>query len=278
MYHVFAISDGSGTTSERVVQAALTQFEGVPISITRRGGVRSLKRVRKIVAEAAAGGSFIVHTLVSSELRRKVFEEGRRQGVVTIDLMGPLLARLTELLATTPLAEPGLFRPFDDAYLGRVEALRFAVRHDDARNTHELAQADIVLVGVSRTCKTPLSIYLANQGWRVANVPLVLGVKPPQNLFTLPKRRVVALMVQTERLAELRETRARRLGSGGLDYANRDFVRREIAYAYEVIDRRSDWPTVDMTSKPIEEAAEEIVNLLDLRANKSPLLPPDERV
>jgi regulator of PEP synthase PpsR (kinase-PPPase family) len=271
MYQIFVISDATGATAERVVRAALTQFRDAQVGITRYGRVRSQGQVRQIVTEAAeaAGRGIIVHTLMSSELRELVFALGRQNHVPTIDLMGPLLARLTELLATKPLAEPGLFRPFDDAYLRRVEALRFAVRHDDARNTHELEQADIVLVGVSRTCKTPLSIYLANQGWLVANVPLMLGVNPPENLFDLPKRRVVMLMVQPERLAMLRGERARRLGAGMLNYADPDFVRRDVVNAYEALERRPDWPIVDMTSRSIEEAAEEIVSLVGPRGDRA---------
>jgi regulator of PEP synthase PpsR (kinase-PPPase family) len=262
VYKVFAISDATGTTAERVVQAALTQFEGATINITRFGGIRSPDQVRQVIDEAEASQGFVVHTLVSADLRRLVLTEGRRQGVETIDLMGPLLARLTVLLATVPRSEPGLFRPFDDAYLNRIEAIRFTVNHDDGRNPHELLQADIVLVGVSRTCKTPVSMYLATQGWRVANVPLVLGLEPPAELFALPRRRAVALMVQPERLANLREARVERLGTSRLGYADLDGVRREVAYAYEVLDRRPDWPIVDMTAKSIEEAATEIVDLM----------------
>jgi regulator of PEP synthase PpsR (kinase-PPPase family) len=266
MYQVFVISDATGATAERVVQAALTQFEGRNVQITRYGGVRSPERVREIVTEAAASDGFVVHTLVSSELRRLVLTEGRRRGVATIDLMGPLLARLTELLAISPLAEPGRYHPFDDAYVGWIEALKFAVRHDDGRNTSELSQADIVLVGLSRTFKTPLSIYLANQGWRVANVPLILNIEPPANLFTLPRRRVVVLMVQPEQLAVLRGTRVQRLGTQGAGYADLDYVRREVANVYELLERRPDWPIVDMTAKSIEEAAAEIVTLVGRRA------------
>jgi regulator of PEP synthase PpsR (kinase-PPPase family) len=172
------------------------------------------------------------------------------------------LARLTSLLATVPLSEPGLYKPFDDAYLSRIEAIRFAVNHDDGRNIHELSEADIVLIGVSRTCKTPLSMYLATQGWRVANVPLVLGVKPPTNLLSLPRRKVIALIVQPERLVMLREVRVERLGASGQDYADLNHVRREVAYTYELLRRRRHWPVVDMTAKSIEEAAAEISGLM----------------
>jgi len=268
MYQVFAVSDGTGITAERVVEAALTQFKDQEVEISRYGDVRTLERARQVVQEAAESRSFIVHTLVDPDVRHVMLEEGHRLGVATIDLMGPLLARLTELLSTAPLSEPGLFQPFDEAYLQWIEALKFAVSHDDGRNTHELPRADIVLVGVSRTFKTPLSIYLANQGWRVANVPLILGIEPPQKLFTLPKQRVVATMMQPERLAALRGMRAHRLGSGRLGYADLDSVRREVAYAYELIGRRPDWPIVDMTSKSVEEASAEIVDLLGKRPHR----------
>lgn len=265
MHQVFVISDATGTTAERVVQAALTQFEGAEVNITRYGGVRNPEQVRRILDEARTSQGIIVHTLVSAELRRMVLTEGRQRGVATIDLMGPLLARLTSLLATVPRSEPGLFRPFDDAYLRRIDAIRFAVNHDDGRNTDDLPQADIVLIGVSRTCKTPVSMYLATQGWRVANVPLVLGLEPPSELYALPRRRVVALMVEPERLTVLRQTRIERLGTSVRGYADLDGVRKEVAYAFELLERRPDWPIVDMTAKSIEEAATEIVNLVGQR-------------
>jgi regulator of PEP synthase PpsR (kinase-PPPase family) len=176
--------------------------------------------------------------------------------------MGPLLARLSELLATEPRSEPGLFQPFDSAYLQRVDAINFTVQHDDGRNTHNLDQAEIVLVGVSRTSKTPLSIYLAYRGWKVANVPLALGVEPPESLFELPRRRVVGLIVRPERLAELRKARIERMGTHALGYADLKHIRKEVTYAYHIYERRRDWPLVDVTVKPIEEAAAEVVALV----------------
>jgi hypothetical protein len=176
--------------------------------------------------------------------------------------MGPLLARLSELLAAQPRSEPGLFQPFDTAYLERIEAINFTVRHDDGRSVHDLDQAEIVLAGVSRTSKTPLSIYLAYRGWKVANVPLVLGIEPPKELFDLPKRRVVGLVVKPERLAELRQTRVERMGTRALGYADMDYIRKELAFAYNIFERRRDWPLVDVSAKPIEEAATEVVTLV----------------
>lgn len=262
MFHIYAVSDATGTTAERVVRAALVQFDDHQIEITRHEGVRSVEQIREIVNEAAHSGGFVVHTFVYEHLRSAILTEGRSQNVTTIDLMGPLLARLTELLATPPRAEPGLFQPFDSAYLQRIEAINFTVRHDDGRNVHDLDQAEIVLVGVSRTSKTPLSIYLAYRGWKIANVPIALGLEPPANLFDLPRRRVVGLMVKPERLSELRRARVERMGTHALGYADLNHIRKEIAYAYEIFELRRDWPIVDVTAKPIEEAAAEVVTLV----------------
>ncbi len=262
MLKIFAVSDATGTTAEGVVRAALTQFDESKTAITRYGGIRTSEQIRQIVTEAEESGGFIVHTLVSEKLRRLMLNEGRSANVVTIDLMGPLLARLTEFLAIPPRSEPGLFHPFDSAYLQRIDAIDFTVRHDDGQNISDLDQAEIVIVGVSRTSKTPLSIYLAYRGWKVANVPLVLNVNPPEELFNLPKRRVVGLIVKPERLADLRQARIEYLGTRWQGYADLEYIRKEVAFAYHVFERRRDWPLVDVTAKPVEEAAVEVVALI----------------
>jgi len=262
MYQIFVVSDASGTTAERVVRAALVQFDAQQINISRYGEVRTPEQISAIVKEAAEMDGFIVHTFVYAKLRRAMLNEGRRHNVATIDLMGPLLARLSDLFDTPPRAEPGLFQPFDSAYLQRIEAIDFTVRHDDGRNPQDLERAEIVLVGVSRTSKTPLSIYLAYRGWKVANIPIALGVDPPGNLFDLPRRRVVGLVVRPDRLSDLRRVRAERIGTRSLGYADLDYIRQEITYAYQLFDRRKDWPLVDVTAKSIEEAAAEVVALI----------------
>jgi regulator of PEP synthase PpsR (kinase-PPPase family) len=262
MHRIFAISDATGKTSEGVVRAALTQFVDPEVEIIRYGGVRSSAHIGEIVAEADQSGGFIVHTLVAEELRLAMLTEGRAANVATIDLMGPMLARLSDLLDTPPRSVPGASQPFDSAYLLRIDAINFTVRHDDGQNLHDLEEAEIVLVGVSRTSKTPLSIYLAYRGWRVANVPLMLDVEPPANLFKLPRRKVVGLVVKPERLMELRQVRAEHMGIPSLGYADLEHIRKEVVYSYEIFERRRDWPLVDVTVKPIEEAASEIVTLL----------------
>jgi len=262
MLNIYAVSDGTGKTAEGVVRAALTQYDDPNVRIVRLGGVRVDEKIRDIVSEALHNGGFIVHTLVSTRMRHLMFTEGRAANVATIDLMGPMLARLSELLAIQPRSEPGLFQPFDKAYLLRIDAIDYTVRHDDGRNIDDLDRAEIVLVGVSRTSKTPLSIYLAYRGWRVANIPLVLDIPPPEQLFQLPKKRVVGLIVKPERLKELRTARVKSMGTVGLGYADLDHIKKEVTYAYEVFERRRDWPLVDVTTKPIEETASEVISLI----------------
>lgn len=255
---VFAVSDGTGVTAERVLRAALTQFEK-SVEVRRIGEVRTVDRVREVVQEAARCRALIVHTLVTAELREAMFEEGRRHHVHTLDLMGPLLERLTDLLEMPPLAQPGLYRMED--FNRRIEAVDFALHHDDGQNADELAHAEIILVGVSRTGKTPLSIYLAYRGWLVGNVPILMEVNPPPILFQLPPERVIGLTVEPSRLAQLRQVRARRISPVVSDYADVRRVRAEVVYALELCHRHG-WRVVDMTSKPVEEAAAEVVALI----------------
>lgn len=267
MYHIYAVSDGTGKTAEGVVRAALTQFDDSQVRIIRYGGVRVPARVCEVVDEASQTGGFIVHTLVSGQLRQLILTEGRASNVTTVDLMGPMLARLSELMTAQPRAEPGLFQPFDRAYLLRIDAIDYTVRHDDGRNIDDLDLAEIVLFGVSRTSKTPLSIYLAYRGWRVANVPIVKGIEPPPQIFELPHRRVVGLVVRPERLAELRQVRVEHIGTQALGYADLAHIQEEVTYSYQIFERRRDWPLVDVTTKPIEEAAAEVVSLISRSRN-----------
>lgn len=271
VHRIYTVSDATGATAERVVKSALVQFDAEDVEIIRIGDLRTKEQVSQVIAEAAKNKGIIVHTLVSEELRHLMVSEGRLMDVTTIDIMGPLLVRLSEMFALKPKGIPGGLAPFDRGYIERIEAIDFTVRHDDGKNAHELDQADIVLVGVSRTSKTPLSFYLAYRGWKVANVPIVMGVEPPRELFELPKHRVVGLVIHPTRLAELRKVRVERMGTHSQRYADLDFVNQELAYSYQIFDRRRDWPLIDVTHKPIEEAASEILSLLGKTIQRIPL-------
>lgn len=260
--HIFVVSDATGETAERVVRAALAQFRGAEVAIHRLSHVLTPERVKEAVEEAAKSGGFIVYTLVSEALRQAILEEGRIRDVATIDLLGPLLFRLSDLLRMPPLAQPGLFRQLSEDYQRRIEVLEFVVKHDDGQNLRGLPLADIVLVGVSRTSKTPLSIYLAGKGWRVANVPIVLDLPLPEELTKIDRRRVIGLTIKAERLQELRKARLAHLQvSAGLFYADLNHIRAELDYSLKLF-RRFGWPIIDVTHKSIEETAAEVLALV----------------
>jgi regulator of PEP synthase PpsR (kinase-PPPase family) len=261
MNRIFVVSDGTGGTAERALNAALTQFSTAAVDIVRRPKVRSEQEIATIVDEADAAGGFIVHTLVSDELRQVMVRIGRLRNVETIDLMGPLLARLSEQFAVSPAEKPGLFHQLNEEYFRRIETMEFALKHDDGMRIRDLTEAELVLVGVSRTFKTPLSIYLAFKRWLVANVPIVPNIEPPALLFDLPPERVVGLTMNPRRLAELRRVRHERLRRTTDQYADVEQVRAEVRHALNVFARRPEWPVVDVTNKPIEEIASEIISI-----------------
>lgn len=262
MHRILVVSDGTGGTAEQAVRAALTQFEDSPVAIERRPSIRSGTQALAVAQEAAEIGAFVVHTIVSTEVRNALHDYGRLHNVEMIDLMGPLLANLTRRLSDAPSETPGLFRELNREYFQRIDAMEFAFRHDDGQRTEELDSADIVLLGVSRTFKTPLSIYLAFRGWMVANVPIVLDLPLPEIVFELAPERVFGLTTDAARLAELRRARHAHLGGATGEYANLVHVRKELAQAHFFFSKRPAWSILDVTNKPIEEIATEILRIM----------------
>lgn len=261
-YQIFVVSDATGATGELVVRAALAQFQVTGVEIRRLSNIRTVEEVGRAVEVAQATNAIIVHTLVSEELRQVILREGRERGVETIDLIGPLLLRLSDQLRVPPLMQPGLFRQLGQEYLQRIEAIEYTVKHDDGQHPLGLDRAEIVLVGISRTSKTPLSIYLAGKGWRVANIPVILNLPLPSRLMTIDQRRVVGLIVGVDRLVELRRARLERKQTPVAEtYAEAEKVRAELAYSRSLF-RKAGWPVIDMTSKSIEEAASELLVLI----------------
>jgi regulator of PEP synthase PpsR (kinase-PPPase family) len=259
MNRIFVASDGTGRTAEQALNAALVQFPGARIDIIVRPNVRTAKRAREVVREAAKAGGFIVHTIVTDAVRETMVNTGREHNVETIDLMGPLIARLTETLATSPSERPGLFARLNKSYFRRIETMDFAFRHDDGQRVEDLRKAELVLLGVSRTFKTPLSIYLAFKGWFVANVPIILRQEPPAVLAKLAPNKIFGLDTNARQLAELRRVRHDYLRGAAGDYADPEYVRIELMHARQFYYRHPRWAIVNVTKKPIEEIATEIL-------------------
>lgn len=258
MKTIFIISDGTGRTAEQTLMAALTQFPKSTVNIIVKPDVRSESQLESLIAEVKAAGGLVVHTLVSQALRDTLVRITRIHNVDAIDLMGPLLGRLSLYFANTPTQEPGLFFSLNKEYFKRIDSVQFAFNHDDGQRYYEYEKAEIVLVGVSRTFKTPLSIYLAFKGWFVANYPVILNVEPPEILSGLPPGRVYGLTTEASDLSSLRSVRQQYLGGSGGEYASIAYVKKELNYA-NFLFAEHDWPVVTVTSKPVEEIASEIL-------------------
>lgn len=262
---VYLLSDATGETAEKIVMAALTQFREKEVRLKRVSNVRTKNQVYEALDEALNHRAVVVYTIVNRELAQLVHRECESLGLPCIDLITPLLMRLSEFFGRSPKETPGLLHGMDEDYFRRVDAVEFTVKHDDGQELRHLAKADIILVGVSRTSKTPLSIYLAHRGWKVANVPLVQGIDPPAELFQVDPGRVAGLVIDPQRLTELRAARLRYLGQDpSAAYADYEKIEEELLFARSLF-RRHPWVVVDVTGKAVEETANEVLVKLKLK-------------
>jgi regulator of PEP synthase PpsR (kinase-PPPase family) len=259
---VFAISDATGKTCETVVQAALSQFKNTRIILQTISNVRSLEQINEIIEKAAAVDGIIIYTMVSTEFRQKLSELGRLHAVPTVDILGPVLTRFTGFLEISPLAQPGLFRHLDSEYFKRIEAVDYTIKHDDGVGIPTLDQAEIVILGVSRTTKTPVSIYLSYRGWKVANIPIILDFNLPRELFTIDQDRIIGLNINASRLHLIRMERQSKLNNSNLgDYTDPEKINAEIAFGLRLY-QENGWPIVNVTYKSIEETATDIMRII----------------
>ncbi len=262
MSTIYVISDGTGSTAQQAVTAALTQFKGSDPEIKRFGDILDVEQVMQIVKRAKAEKAIIIHTLVTDKLREELVRLTRIHNVESIDLMGPLLHRLSDHLSVDPSEEPGLYRVLSDSYFRKIETMQFAFKHDDGKRAQNIDQAEIIILGVSRTFKTPLSIYLAFRGWYVANVPIILNFPLPDEVFQISGEKIFCLTTYPSRLIQLRRAREERLKGATGNYADPVYVRKEINYANHIFDLHPAWQKINVTSKSIEEIAAEIIALL----------------
>jgi len=262
---LYLLSDATGETVEKMVLAALSQFRGHEVKLKQIGKVRSKNQVYEALDDALKHQGLVVYTLVNRSLAAMVHDECDSLGLACIDLLTPLLLAMARFIGHSPQETPGLLHSVDEEYFRRVEAIEFTVKHDDGQEVRKLHNANIVLVGVSRTSKTPLSIYLAHRGWKVANVPLVKGIEPPVELYDVPRDRVVGLYIEPQRLLELRSSRLKNLGQiTKTAYADYEQIREELSEAKKLY-RKQGWAMVDVTGKALEETATEVLIKLNLR-------------
>jgi len=266
---IIIISDGTGETATAISRAIMTQFKDREVFFTRYKNVRSTEQVDAIFQEAAIHHDLVIYTIVSHELREYVTEVSKQNHVRSIDLIGPALIAFGNYFQQDPIAEPGLLHQVNDKYFNRVAAMEFTLNHDDGRNLESLHLADVILVGVSRTSKTPLSVFLSLNGLKVVNVPLIQGSPPPKELFEVDQRKIFALTIDADALIQIRRNRLDRLGAVKHtgDYADVDKIVSEIEWANGVFKENKRWPIFNVTDKALEETAADIMKLLSMRKN-----------
>ncbi len=250
------LSDSTGETAEKVVRAAMLQFPHTGAIIRLHTRIRTKEAARPILEHAAREGSLVVFTVVSPELREFIHASSYELKIEALDLIGSLIGKLGTFLDRQPINMPSAMLPLSDEYFRRIEAVEFTVKSDDGKEPRNFRKADILLVGVSRTSKTPLSTILAQRGLKVANLPIVRGIHTPPELEEAPQDRVVGLTIEIGQLVEIRKARLKQLGMPvDAGYGLIDQVKQELDYAQSIFRAHPSWPVIDVTGRAIEETA-----------------------
>lgn len=256
------MSDSLGETAEIVAKAVSSQFNVSNLEIKRFPYVNNKQQIKEIISQADKSNCLIAYTLVIPELREYLEELVNELGFFAVDILSPMLSAMEKFLNRPPKLEPGLLRKLDEQYFKRVEAVEFAVKYDDGKDPKGILSADIVLVGVSRTSKTPLSMYLANKRIKCANVPLVPEVSPPEELFKVPDK-VIGLIIEPEHLYEIRKERLKSLGlTSNANYATVERIIKELDYSDRVM-KKIGCPVINVTNKAVEETANKIMEIIN---------------
>ncbi|MBE5098509.1 pyruvate, water dikinase regulatory protein [Priestia aryabhattai] len=259
---VYIVSDSLGETAELMVKAVLTQFHKEEIEIQSLSYVENTKDLQDIIKVARYNDSIIAYTIVIPSLKDYLDQTAKEKGIIAIDLMNPLMGAFSQTFNKEPNFQPRLMRKLDDNYFRRVEAVEFAVKYDDGQDVGGIKRADIVLIGVSRTSKTPLSMYLAHKRFKVANVPLVPEIPPPDELFTIPRNKCVGLIITPDKLNEIRKERLKNLGlTSQANYASLNRILEELDYAEKIM-KRIGCPVINVSNKAVEETADVILAML----------------
>ncbi len=259
---VYVLSDSIGETAEFVVKAAASQFNSGHIEIRRIPFVYESDTVMEVVEEASEFNSIIAYTLVLTELKEQLEKAAAEKDIPTVDILGPMMGAFTQVMENGPRMEPGLMRRLDEEYFHRIAAIEFAVKYDDGKDPRGLLRADVVLIGVSRTSKTPLSMYLAHKRLKVANLPLVPEVEPPEELYMVPLNKVVGLTINSQQLYDIRVERLKTLGlTTSANYANIKRILEELEYSEKFM-KKLGCPIFDVSNKAVEEVANYIFQFI----------------
>lgn len=256
---VFTLSDSSGETAEAVSKAALAQFPHEHVHLYRLARVDCVEELNKILSEISEEKGLVAYTLVRQDLKEALEKAAALYCIPTIDLLGPLITKVAQVTQISPLSQAGRLHLLDESYYKRIEAIDFAIRYDDGKNPNGLTEADVILIGVSRTSKTPNCMYLAQHwGLKAANIPLVPAVEAAPKLFTLSEKKIIGLTIDPQILAGIRSTRANIIGlPQGTGYTDLQIIDEEVQSAKRIF-KRLGCHIIDVSNKAIEETSSEI--------------------
>lgn len=259
---IYVVSGGKGLAGNNMVNSLLIQYPNNNVPVIIVPDMVDEKQLLELVAKAKKEQALITHTMVNRHLRDFLNKTCEEQGVKHIDFMGELANYLDEKLHIESLQTPGLYREINQQYFDRIEAIEFTLRHDDGMQAEKLHKAEIILTGVSRSGKTPLSVYLAMYGWKVANIPLVYGIDPPKELFEVDPQRVFGLSITPGQLISHRIKRLKSINNTeNTDYVDERMVMQEIRNANFIFEKGG-FTIINISNKPVETSANEIINTL----------------
>ena len=266
--HIHLVSDSTGETLESIAKAVLAQFDGVEAIKHFWPMVRSEGHLERVLHDIGERPGLILYTLVNGGVRRKLETRAHALGLPFVSALDPVMDALSKLLGQEAQARPGRQHRLDEAYFARVAAIQFTIAHDDGLLFEDWEEADIVLAGVSRSSKTPTSIYLANRGYKVANIPMVPESPPPASLYSLVHPVVIGLTTSQERLIQIRRNRLLLLNQQPeTAYVDPDSVSDELSFARRIF-ADNGWPVIDVTRRSIEETAAAVINLVQDRRGR----------
>ncbi len=269
---VYIVSGGKGVAGHVMVQSTLIQFPDNKVPVQVVTDVITEEKLLETIEKVIHTGGIVVHTMVDTDMRARLIKLCRDRNVREIDMMGELSDYISNLIKKEPVRIPGLYRKVNQEYFDRISSIEFTLAHDDGLNPDKINNADVVLTGVSRAGKTPLSVYMAMFGWKVANIPIVKGMEPPEELFKIDAGRVFGLTLSLSTLITQRSKRLARMGNVSLDsYVEPHDVREEIDYA-ESIFRKGGFTVIDVTDKPIESSSNEIIAFIMQRYPQNKIL------
>ena len=262
---IFIVSGGKGVAGHTMVQSLIIQYPDNKIPVNIIPNVQNREKIQEVVKKVKNSNGLLCHTMVNGNLRKILVDSCVENEVPHIDFMGPLADFLENELGLKSVNVPGLYRRINAQYFDRIEAIEFAMNHDDGLNHERLTKAEIILVGLSRSGKTPLSVYMSMFGWKVANVPIVLGIEPPEELFTVDPKRVFALKITPQSLIAQRHKRLSQINNlSNLEYVDSVAVNREIRN-FNLVVERGGFSAINVTNKPIETSANEIIGIVSER-------------